>query len=310
MAKGPTKQHYVPKCYLREWVDPNTPAGQEPYVWFFDKGEKRGRKKAPANLFKETDLYTIALKSGDKDYTIEETLSNLEGRYASIFREKIKHLPLTHEEHAFLCAFVSVMLQRTLRHRDNIDDFFDQLIERTEALEREHGLSPTKSSELRQSKRDTHKVGLIRNLPNITDLLSRMSLAFLCSRGKAKFVTSDDPCNLFNPDLQWKRIYSPGLNQKNIQLTLPLSPEILLSMSWIPMRGYISWSNRRVEEANRMIISHCYEYFVSNSSRTRRRWFRRYPLDFFFVIKILRHKAIAAWHDMKMWYRHRHVRKR
>ncbi len=301
----------MPRCYLAGWVDPNTPAGQEPYVWVFNRGEKKCRKKAPSNLFTETDLYTLKLDTGEKNYAIEETLSNLESRYAAILQEKIKkHLPLTEEEYIYLCAFVSVMLQRTLRHRDNLERFIDELIGQTEALEKAHEIPPHESDRLKRFKQDGHKLGMMHSLPDITRLLTKMSIAFLCTEGRSKFVTSDDPCNLFNPDLQWQRMYGPGLAQKNVQLTLPLSPDIMLSMSWIPMRGYIWWSNEQVEEANRMVIGHCYSYFVSHSPKTRRHWFRRYPLDFFFILKILRHKAAESWHNLRMWYRYRHVRKR
>jgi hypothetical protein len=311
MAKGPTKQHYVPRCYLAGWVDLNTPTGQEPYVWVFNRGERKGRKRAPSNLFTETDLYTLRLQTGEKIYAIEETLSSLESRYATIFQEKIrKHLPLGEEEHILLCAFVSVMLQRTLRHRDNIGRFMAELIEHTEALERAHEIPPDESNRLKRFKLDAHKLGMMRNLPDVTQLLTKMSIAFLCAERGSKFVTSDDPCNLFNPDLQWQRIYSPGLAQANVSLTLPLSPDMLLCMSWMPMRGYIRWSKAQVEEANRMTIGHCYSYFVSHSPKTRRHWFRRYPLDFFFILKILRHQAIRGWHRLNMWYRYRHVRKK
>lgn len=181
MAKGPTKQHYVPQCYLREWVDPNTPAGQEPYLWIFSRGDKKGRKRAPANIFTETDLYTLKIK-GQKNYAIEDTLSNLEGKYAVVFREKInKHLPLTEEERIILCAFVSVMLQRTLRHKDNLERFLNELIEHMEALEHEHGAPPTESERLKRFKQDTHKIGVVQLLPDITELLLKMSVAFLCA---------------------------------------------------------------------------------------------------------------------------------
>lgn len=93
MAKNkPTKQHYVPECYLREWVDPQTPAKQEPYLWIFNRGEKTGKKKAPSNIFTETDLYTIKLASGQKNYIIEETFSNIESQYAVIFRKKLQSI--------------------------------------------------------------------------------------------------------------------------------------------------------------------------------------------------------------------------
>lgn len=73
MAKNkPTKQHSVPQCYLREWVDPNTPAEQEPYVWIFNRNERKGPKKAPSNIFTETDLFTLKLKTGEKNYSIDD----------------------------------------------------------------------------------------------------------------------------------------------------------------------------------------------------------------------------------------------
>ena len=305
----PTKQHYIPKCYLREFVDPNTPQGQEPYVWVFDKGKRSGRKKAPSNLFTETDLYTLRLRSGEKDYAIEETLSRLEGKYADIFSSKIKnHIPLNEEDHIYLCAFVSVMLQRTLRHRDNVERFFDELISHAEAIEKH--LEPKETERLKKFKQNTHKLGVLKTLPDITELLTKMGMAFLCAPKRIKFLTSDDPCNLFNPDLQWQRLESPGLAQKNIQVTLPLSPEILLCMSWSNLRGYIKWDDNWTNESNRLIVGKCYNYYVSNNSKIKWRWLRRYPLDLFFILRIIKNRFNILYFKIKYWYRNLYDRKR
>lgn len=95
---APKKQHYVPQSYLREWVDPRTPAGYEPYVWVFSKDGKKKERRAPHNIFRETDLYTLEVE-GRKHYSIETSLSQLESRYAEIVRNKIKkHLALADEE--------------------------------------------------------------------------------------------------------------------------------------------------------------------------------------------------------------------
>jgi hypothetical protein len=307
----PKNQHYVPACYLREWVDAHTPAGQEPYVWIFEKGARKGKRKAPSNIFTETDLYTLHLKSGEKDYVIEEALSALESRYAGLFRSKIaKHQPLSAEEHMILCAFVGVMLQRTLRHRDMLARFFDQLIERVEDMEKAHIARPMESDSLESAKRDAHKLTMLTSLPHLTSLLRQMSIAFLCASGGARFVTSDDPCNLFNPDLQWQRPIGPGLAQKNIQVTLPLSPNIMLCMSWSALRGYIAWERSRVHEANRMVVGHSYSYFVSDSPGTRRHWYRRYPLNILFLLKVFSHKARAAWSRARSLLHNYYVRKR
>lgn len=312
MAKNkPTKQHYVPQCYLREFVDPKTPKNQEPYVWFFNRGERRGRKKAPSNLFTETDLYTLSLKTGGKNYFIEEALSRLEGKYAEIFRTKIKnHIPISEEEHIYLCAFTGVMLQRTLRHRDNLNHFFDELISHAEAIEREHNINPRESEKLKRIKSNTHSLGVVQILPDITELLMKMGIAFLCAPDGVKFLTSDDPCNLFNPDLQWQRFRGPGLAQKNVQVTLPLSTKICLCLSWTNLRGYIQLNNKRAEEINRMIVGRCYQYFVSSSSKTQKSWFRKYPLDFFFIMKILRYKFEMTIHKLRSINRLKHARRK
>ena len=307
---NPTKQHYVPQCYLREFADPNTPTGKEPFIWIFDKNGKNRRKDKIKNVLASNDLYTLKIK-GQKNYSIEETLANLEGKYAEVFRSKIKNkIPLNEEEHIIFCAFVCVMLQRTLRHKDNLERFLNELIEHAEALETTHNAPHKQSEEIKQYKENSHKLGVVQTLPDITELLMKMNIAFLCAEGGAKFITSDDPCNLFNPDLQWQRFYSPGLAQRNIQVTLPLSPNIMLCMSWSNLRGYLQLEKNRVEDANRMIVGHCYKYFVCFSSKTKRMWFRRYPLDFFFILKILKHKTEMQIYKLKTWYKYRNVRRR
>lgn len=305
MKNKPTRQHYVPKCYLREFIDPTTIAKADPSAWIFDKDGKNKRLDKIKNILISKDLYTLKIK-GKKDYTIEETLANLEGRYAEIFRKKIKNkLPLNPEEHIILCAFVSVMLQRTLKHKDNLENFYTQLIERAEAIERENNLTPTESTKLKKAREDTHKLGVVQLLPDITTLLMDMGVAFLCA-DKADFITSDDPCNLFNPDLQWQSFQGPGLGQQNVQVTLPLSPKIMLCMSWTNMKGYIKWEDFRVEEVNRMVRGFCYKYFISNNPKTKKKWFSQYPsLDIFFMIKVWKHKLLRSYLKLRRLYAHR-----
>ncbi|MCE9643073.1 MAG: DUF4238 domain-containing protein [Candidatus Andersenbacteria bacterium] len=311
MAKNkPTKQHYVPQCYLREFADPTIPPNKEPSIWIFSKKGKNQRREKIKNTLASNDLYTLKVH-GQKNYVIEETLASLEGKYAAVFRTKIKNrLPLNEEEHIILCAFVSVMLQRTLRHKDNLEQFYSELIERAEFIEKAHNLPPKESVRLKRFKQDAHKLNVFGLLPDITELLMKMGVAFLCANGSAKFITSDDPCNLFNPDLQWQKFYGPGLGQKSVQVTLPLSPDIMLCLSWSNLRGYIGLGNERVNESNRMIVGHCYRYFVSHSKKTKMIWFFRYPLNPIFLFKVVR-RRVRTWIDeLRFRYKFRYVRKR
>jgi Protein of unknown function (DUF4238) len=307
----PKKQHYVPQCYLREFVDPQTPAGYEPYVCVFSKDGKHKEKRAPKNLFHETELYTLNIE-GEKHYTIERSLSALEGEYASVVRNKIKkYLPLSEEEHLTICAFVAAMMQRTVRFKDNIESFHDQLIEKVAAMEQLHGLNPAKSAELRESKRDAHKLGVLQLLPELTELLFRMTMSYLCTDGRgSRFISSDDPVTLFNPDLQWQRFYGPGLAQTNVQVTMPVSPDITLGFTWSDFRGYIRLPKNRVEDLNRMTRAHCYRQFISSGSKTKRVWFSRVPFDMGFLCKAAINVIRRKFLEWKFAHRYGRNRKR
>ena len=196
----PKNQHIIPQCYLKQFVDPKTPARYEPYVWIFEREAKRGKKKAPKNILAETDFYTL-----NGDYVIEKTLAQIESDYAVIFDKKIKNkIPLDSQEHLIFCAFVAAMLQRTLKQKENIEHFMDQVIDHAKQMEMAHGVPPKTSLEWEKEKEDAHKLSVIQMIPEIAKILYQMNVAFLCTKNKrVSFITSDSPAHLFNSQLQF-----------------------------------------------------------------------------------------------------------
>jgi hypothetical protein len=101
------KQHWVPRSYLEAWCDPETPDDHDPYVWRFGKDDREDRRKAPHNIFAETDFYTIRMPEGGKDLTLERGLSTLESEFVKkLADEPIQHMlpSLIRTEMAFLPA--------------------------------------------------------------------------------------------------------------------------------------------------------------------------------------------------------------
>lgn len=301
----PKNQHVIPRCYLKQFVDPRTPAEHEPYVWIFERDQRRGRKKAPKNILAETDFYTLK-----GDYTIEKTLAQIESEYSAIFDRKIsKKKPLSPEEHILFSAFVSAMLQRTLKQKENIEGFIDQFVEKMTQLEKAHGMPPKTSEEWKANKEHAHKLSVMAMIPEITKILSQMNVAFLCSDGRASFITSDAPAFLFNSALQFQRFFGPGLKQKHVEVHMPLAPKISVCFSWINnLRGYVEVGEDTVHESNRMVFGHSHQYFVSNSPKLKRRWFRRLPLDPVFIWRYLTHETITRYRRLRA--RKHYVRKR
>lgn len=300
------KQHYVPQFYLREFIDPSRPPGQEPYVWVFSRNGKTKQRRAPKNILWETNLYTFETE-GAKQYELEKTLSKIESDFAEVVRNKIKmRCPLSDGEHEKLCRFVATMLQRTVRQKDNLEGFYDQIVAQVERLEAHHGSSGSTSAKLRAEKKDIHKIGILGMLSEIPDLLGQMNVAFLCTdRTSSRFITSDDPVTLFNPDLQWQRFYGPGLAQSGVELTLPISPDIALCMTWSNLRGYLQIPRWRVEELNRFTRGHCYEHFIAHSKKKKVVWFWRLPLhDPSFMLMFLLRWIKTHTQKLRAWSKH------
>src|SRR5262252_2340563 len=114
------RQHFVPQSYLKAWCDPNTPAGQEPYVWRFNKDGSDPRRKAPENIFHETDLYTIHRADGERDLVLEHGLAGLESEFVTIRDATLaRRGEITPRDHVMLCAFIAAAHARTPAQRDH-----------------------------------------------------------------------------------------------------------------------------------------------------------------------------------------------
>jgi Protein of unknown function (DUF4238) len=110
-------QHFVPESYLKAWCDPACPPDHNPYVWIFDREGNNPRRRAPSNIFKETDFYTIENADGTRDLRLEHGLSGLESRFAQIRRDKLdQRLPLEDEERTCLALFVAAAHSAVVRH--------------------------------------------------------------------------------------------------------------------------------------------------------------------------------------------------
>lgn len=219
MKNKPTKQHYVPQCYLRAFATADSIADKEPLIWIFPKNERKGRLDKIKNVLFTKDLYTLDI-GGNKDYSIEKSLGNIEAEYTTVYREKIaKRPPLSKKDHVVLCIFIGALMQRTLRHKDSVEKFLTEVIEKMEKMDEAHNTKSKIVEDYKKLKQNSHKLGIFNILPDIADVLTKMNLAFMCTDNKSPgYITCDDPCIMFNPDLQWQKFYGYGLAQKSIEL--------------------------------------------------------------------------------------------
>jgi len=107
-------------------------------------------------------------------------------------------------------------------------------------------------------------------------LLLRLQMIVLTTPKATPFITSDNPCVVFDPEA-CKRppmYQGVGLGFRSVQVTLPVSPtQMLLLRYGPPMCAYLPMPEAVVDEMNRLTRAHCSEYFVTNANATRPIWF-------------------------------------
>jgi Protein of unknown function (DUF4238) len=297
-VKTHKKQHFIPRSYLKAWCDPNTPAKQTPYVWQFSKDGTKVKKKAPENIFHENDMYTIEEPSGGRNLVLEKGLSGLESSFCAIRDKKLKaHKLLTDEEHIVLCAFVAAMSARTKAWRDhqasqwgNVLEMADRVREQAQAMTPEQRkafsrFSPPPASGRRDTALSYEQVQqlatkplqrlLVPNVRVMLPLMRQMRVAVIETKSSPGFITSDHPCCWFDPEAYKRAPFwrTPALGYPSIEITLPLSPQQTLWLTWGGLTGYIPVSDSMAEELNRRSRFYAHEFFIVNANVKKDVWF-------------------------------------
>ena len=294
-SKSHKGQHFVPECYLKSWCDPDCPREYEPYVWLFERDGSNPRNKAPSNIFKETDFYTIENADGTRNLDLEHGLSGLEGKFAAVRNEKLsKQLPLTQEEHLYLAMFVAAAQFRTQSSRDHhasqwqyMLDLMDHTAEKMASASTEQKRSMPRISTLGESKNSLSHDQVRRVAKNplqsmmsgildaVTPVLMRMNMLILSTDDPLGFITSDRPVAWFDPEVyKLPPLHrAPALGSPTIEVTMPLSPSQCLMFAWQCPEGYVEAPQIALDELNRKHRALSDQHIVVKSKNINPYWF-------------------------------------
>ena len=274
-----------------------------PYVWVFDQDGSNSKRKSPTNIFVENDIYTIERDSGDRDLYLEHGFQELEDKFTRVrnlaFNRKIWP---DAEQMAWLFGFVASVQIRTQASRDHHRQQWANIRKRMEVQQQQDGTvsaAKRKAFELisSPSSRGPERGITIEDVrameeqpiqnmvgPVITAAMGafdRMHVAVLCTDDPTGFITSDQPCTWFDPEgYKLPPIYrNPGLANRTIEVTLPISPRQCLIITHSPdYSGYIDVPQCVVDELNRRHIGHCKDNFISCRQGTKPVWFEQRPM--------------------------------
>ncbi|TVM04057.1 MAG: hypothetical protein CV087_02380 [Candidatus Brocadia sp. WS118] len=281
-------QHYIPRFYLREFTDPETPNGYEPYVWKYEHESKKWKKKSPRNIASKPDFYSFIDQEGKRRDEIEKMLSIIEGKTASIYRNKICAIQcLTNQEKATMAEFVTLMIMRIPMFHNTVDTSLSEIItimmrmykDRPEAAkslkeeyERDTGKKLPENFDESWLDPSRYKISTTKSFllkmmvslsSEIAKIIFNMEWAFLHTSKDAWFITSDSPLIMRNPksNSPW---YGHGFMSQGIEVTIPLSKQICLLATWkkglwqnidVPQQVVKELNHDRIEASDKFIIS-------------------------------------------------------
>ena len=237
MSGSHRSQHYVPKSYLAAWCDPQTPAGMEPYVWTFDPSGGEGKKRAPSNLFTETNIYTILKPDGTRDLRVEHELSKLEKGLQTLVQKVVgRRLQLTVTQQLSLTTFIAAMHGRTPQAREIQRTLWQDMLDVAERKESNLGPGPSEEGtftvgpsvnrdKLRKAVDSPMQFLLPGAMADGLPLLRQMTMSILCA-DEPSFITSDSPVTWFDPTVPREQFlaHKSSLSDAGIEVAMPFSP--------------------------------------------------------------------------------------
>ena len=294
-------QHTVPKTYLSAWCDPAAPADFTPYVWVFPRTGGQGKKKAPINVFVETDFYTIPTADGGRDLRLEHGLNQLETRFGALRRRKIQRRErLSSEETFSLAAFVAAMHTRTVKFRDHHKREWQHVVDMGDQMAASMA-KKAPSERLRLVRKqlppsgptlDHDEARAIAALPTQKlmeasiraemRILPFLQFEMLIAPGGHCFITSDNPVSWHDPDMMQKPLVfrHPTLLDERIEILMPIGPDVCLMAVHGAIPGptiketvYKTVTAEAVALVNERTSLHSDKDLAANTDAARVEWF-------------------------------------
>jgi hypothetical protein len=284
--------HTVPRAYLAGFVDPDTPAGMEPYIWVYDRGAETPFRQAPKKLALRSHYYVFTDRTGDRNIAAEELLGRVEGVGLPVLRALdggCEPSSLSERERGNFAFFVGLLAVRVPRYREAIErmtgDIAKDVLQMSAAhpehyartmrdAHRSKGLEPPADIEAlrRFALAGAYRVRanpllslqvMVETAPRIAYYAFRCQWRVLEAPDHAAFITSDGPLvQVTTAEIPaW---YGVGWETPWMEATLPLTPRTCLLLSAHRPEGREIASAARVREINARTAAHAYGQMYSS----------------------------------------------
>jgi hypothetical protein len=264
MAKNKSvRHHFIPQFYLQRFVDSKNPH----FIWIYRKDTGAIIKSSVKDTAVHEHYYSFKTEGGVRDsQTLEKWFSKIEGRTSALFQKIFNKEILSDEEKSHFATFLALTLTRVPNYRENMiekptadlmrkmqefmasnKDHWERHIKHME--EKTGQKFKISAEELRQyvlegdydikvTNPDYSLSFMIENAQSVAPVFNAMKWAFFETSDDKYFLTSDNPLYYMDPTYKPGSFYGVGLMNRKLEVTFPLSKNLMLLATWEGPEGY------------------------------------------------------------------------
>jgi hypothetical protein len=285
-AKG---QHTIPRLHLQHFAG-RQPAGQ---VWTYDAVEAEQWSAIPKETCVQTHFYSVERDDGTMDTRVEDFLAKVESCAAPVYEGLLKGILPSDPQAGFdFAQFLALIFTRTTAmrrmaakvhgHGAQILSYayatnpkaFEGLMRRVES-DKGEPIDPAIKEQLKRkmlnpsgfvmevSKEST--LSVLGASDKLTPVLNTMKWSLITAR-HGYFITSDNPLVRRVDRRSWHPLYGDhGFMNNTAEVTFPISPKLLLLLSWKEDGLYYGVLERdHVHELNAVRAAHSDRYLFAH----------------------------------------------
>lgn len=292
----PKRHHYLPEFYLNGFTEGG-------FLSIYDRKKKELRRQTPKNTAVIGNYYTTTDDKGEKNFDIEQLLSQFEGKAKPAFDKLNQGNPLTPDERADAGYFIAFLLSRTPRFAREIEQISDAVhkiiakemistVESASELLRLHGsherITPESMLDFVQNERFLVKSSrenilstMFEQVRKTAKTITLSDWAVVHAPKKTAFVTTDSPLGYYTPEeLRRSSMPNLGLDSCDVTKIVPITKSTALLIGRLGGRvGHFSVSKQQVREINMSVASECEQYLIGHNEELVKAMVRRRKLD-------------------------------
>lgn len=244
----PKKHHFLPQFYLENFKIRPQRTKYPQIIITTKEPQPRTYCAAIHDTGCIGDYHTIDFHNENKDRKkIETALSQIEGHQSNLLNRIISKKKINVNDKAMLASLLIFMHHRVPKYKKHIERSLMMTVNSWGELMLRHGKMPPMPEAIKKlglkSFRKLFKVEISNWMivsymyneaiySKLIDIIEKMTFSLLVSPGTGRFITGDTPVSIYYPNYNDVAPYGIGFLFKQIEVTFPLSPELMLFASW------------------------------------------------------------------------------